>query len=124
MNTSQYTVFSIIIISLISTNMHGMQIKKFQKLLILDKCHQKTLCTTTKIKTDVEKLEIEKPCYTYGIMTSFISEEQEKIENEEYKYPKTIPYGGPSTNDPKKKLKKGYEGQWLAMIEQRMKNRE
>lgn len=109
--------------------MHGMQIKKFQKLLILDKCHQKTLCTTTKIKTDVEKLEIEKPCYTYGIMTSFISEEQEKIENEEFftsnKYErKSIPYSGQPTNDPKKKLKKGYEGQWVATIDLVMKNRE
>lgn len=84
----KHIAFSIIIISLTSSNMYGMQIKKFQRLLTLDKCHQRALCT--KIKSDGKKLEIENPPHTY------INEEKQEKTHEEFfysnKYPKTIPY--------------------------------
>lgn len=47
-----------------------------------------------------------------------------KVTINSWKYPKSIPYDGPISTDPNKKMKKGEEGKWLDMIEQVMKDNE
>jgi hypothetical protein len=64
--------------------------------------------------------EDKKACCKYGIMTSYGNKEED--DNLDFSIPKTIPYSGLPTNDPKKKMLKGCESEWLKRIEQLMKD--